>query len=621
MALLQTTLIWVVYAIAIAILIAVASIFIYVYQTPRDRSPSVTLTCIFAITALLATVLLLPVDVALISSTTSSALGRRKDWATQDEVDKITYSLTVVYYLLYSLDAVLCLLVIPFTYFFYEEYDEVASDTGEQTIGRRLWGALKYTVSFVLVVVVLFLVGFFLPVSKDKQGQDLDYFKRLLTENRKYPQNHWTRYTRHFFSNIIITYHLDGERALTFTLGLLITIGTCLYVLYTSSGFALLPISLIKTAPSISSPTLKATTVTQLENNREQQRQLEGRCRGNPDHLSSKDRRVLDTLVREERTLIRRQRLVEEAQGEGQSWLMKAWVKVEAIFRPVKLLGGLLLLLIALATWVSMILTAIDKVKNSVCKHRCGYILGHINVFNPVNWVLVQSAKVFPVDYALFTILVLLLFCSSVVGIATIGIRFLWIKIFQIRKGHTSPQALLLATAMLMLTTLALNYSISMVIAPQYATFGPQTFCDRDSGALEGQPDCSNSEYLIKPCSELADNLAAKRVCTPSVASTILNRVTMNFPFFGIVFFWAQFVFLGKSQLIALLIFCPRNQKLTFPLPGIYLIVILTSLFRSPKLDERQLDEDAEEAEEEGLLSSTGRRFNASWQDASGTAR
>lgn len=116
MALLQTTLIWVVYAIAIAILIAVASIFIYVYQTPRDRSPSVTLTCIFAITALLATVLLLPVDVALISSTTSSALGRRKDWATQDEVDKITYSLKVVYYLLYSLDAVLCLLVIPFTY-------------------------------------------------------------------------------------------------------------------------------------------------------------------------------------------------------------------------------------------------------------------------------------------------------------------------------------------------------------------------------------------------------------------------------------------------------------------------------------------------------------------------
>lgn len=287
----------------------------------------------------------------------------------------------------------------------------------------------------------------------------------------------------------------------------------------------------------------------QLESNRERQRQLEGRCGGDPNILSSKDRRELDTLVREERTLIRRQRLVEEAQGEGegQSWLMRAWVKVAAVFRPVKLLGGLLLLLIALTTWISMVLTAIDKAKNSICKHRCGYILGHINVFNPVNWIFVQSAKVFPVDYVIFTILVLLFFCSSVVGIAAIGIRFLWIRIFQIRKGHTSPQALLLATAMLMLTALALNYSISMVVVPQYATFGPQTFCDHHPAFFESQPDCSNSRHLIKPCSELANNLAAKQVCTPSVASTFLNRVTMNFPFFGIVFFWAQFVFLGRS--------------------------------------------------------------------------
>lgn len=539
MALLQTSLIWVVYAAVIAILLAIASVFIYVYQTPRDRSPSVTLTCIIAITSLLATVLLLPVDVALISSTTSSRLGRRKDWATQDTVDNITFSLTIIYYILYSLDALLCLLVIPFTYFWYEEYDEVASETGEQTVGQRLWGSLKYTLSFIAIVVILFLVGFFVPVSKDKVGMDLDYFKRLLTENRKSccfltPPNNETNN------------NADGERALTFALGLLMTLGICLYVLYTSVGLALFPISLIKTAPSISTPTLRASTTRQLEANQERQRQLEGRCGGNPELLSSKDRRELDTLTREERTLVRRQRLVDEAQGEGRSWLMRAWFKVEAIFRPFKLLGGLLLLLIAFVTWVSMLLTAIDKARNSVCKHRCGYILGHINVFNPVNWALVQSAKVFPVDYAIFSVLVLLLFCSSVAGISVVGIRFLWVRIFQIRKGHTSPQALLLATAMLMLIILALNYSISMVVAPQYATFGPQTFCDRAPETSLGQPDCSNNRDLIKPCSELAENPAAQRVCTPSVVSTFLNRVTLNFPFFGVVFFWAQFFFLGK---------------------------------------------------------------------------
>ena len=186
MALVQSTLIWIVYAIAIAILVAVASIFVYVYQTPRERSASVTTVCIFTITALLATVLLLPVDIALVSSTTSSKLGRRKDWATQDEVDKITYSLTIVYYFLYSLDALLCLLVVPFSYFLHEEYDEVAAEEGAQTLKGRLWGAFKYTIAFIFIIVVLFLVGFFVPVARNNKDAnlDLDFFKKLLAENR-----------------------------------------------------------------------------------------------------------------------------------------------------------------------------------------------------------------------------------------------------------------------------------------------------------------------------------------------------------------------------------------------------------------------------------------------------
>ncbi|KKK23788.1 hypothetical protein P175DRAFT_0496917 [Aspergillus ochraceoroseus IBT 24754] len=573
MALLQTSLIWVVYAIVVAILFLLASVFIYVYQTPRDRSPSVTFTCIIAISCLLATILLLPVDVALISSTVSSNLGQRKDWATDDVVERIVFSLKLVYYILYSLDVLLCLLVVPFVYFWYEEYDEVAAQAGEQTSAQRFLGAFKYTLSFIAIVVVLFLVGFFVPISKDKNGHGLDFFKKLLTENR-------------------------GERALSFSVGLLITIGMCLYALYTSTGLAILPIRLIRGAPSISSKNWRATTTTQLESNRERQRQLEGRCAGNPELLSSKDRRELDALVREERTLIRRQRLADEAQGEEQKFFTRAWLRIEAFFRPFKLLGGIILFLVILLTWVSMLLTAIDKAKNSICKHRCGYILGHINIFNPINQVFVQSAKVFPIDYVIFTLLVLLFFSGSVVGIATVGIRFLWIRIFQIRKGHTSPQALLLMTAMLMLMILALNYSISMVVAPQYATFGPQTFCDRSPDSPGTLLDCADSKHLVRSCSESGENEAAKKVCTPSVASTILNRVSINFPFFGAVFFWAQFVFLG-----------------------FYLIALVAALFRPSKVDEGQLDEDAEEAEEEGLLASNRRGTDSDWQDIISRAR
>ncbi|KAL3470460.1 hypothetical protein BJX99DRAFT_251190 [Aspergillus californicus] len=570
MAFLHMSLIGIGYAIAVAILFMVASVFIYVYQTPRDRSPSVTLTCIIAIACLLATILLLPVDIALVSSTVSSGLGQRKDWATPEVVDNIIFSLTLVYYILYSADILLCLLVIPFVYFWYEEHDEVAAQSGDQTVGQRFWAALKYTLSFVAILVVLFIVGLLVPVSKDNGDNGLDFFKKLLHENR-------------------------GERALVFALGLLTTIGMCVYVIHTSTGLAVLPIQLIRGGPSsLSSQTLGASIAVQLETNRERQRQLDGRCEGNPDLLSSKDRREFDALVREERTLIRRQRLVHEAEGKSHTMLMRAWLSIEAFFRPFKLLSGVVLLLCVLLIWVSMLLTAVDKAKNSLCKHHCGYILGHINIFNPINQVLVQSAKVFPLDYAIFTLLVLLFFFGSVIGIATVGIRFLWINFFQVRKGHTSPQALLLMTAMLMVAILALNYSISMVVAPQYATFGPQTFCDRPQHL---SLNCSETKHLVKPCSELRDEEAAKLVCTPSVASTLLNKVTISFPFFGIIFFWAQFAFLG-----------------------IYLLALAASLLRRSRLDEQQLDEDAENAEEEALLASSRRNADARWQDVIGRA-
>ena len=187
MALIQTSLIWVAYAVAAALLVSIASIFVYIYQKPRERVLSVTTVCIVTVSALLATLLLLPVDVALVSSTVSSKTGLRKDWATQDRVNNILFVLKVVYYGLYALDAVLCLLIVPFTYFLYEEYDEIETSEGTQTLGSRLSGAAKYTVGFLLLCVILFLVGFFIPAAKfEKQkGRDLDYFKDLLSENRE----------------------------------------------------------------------------------------------------------------------------------------------------------------------------------------------------------------------------------------------------------------------------------------------------------------------------------------------------------------------------------------------------------------------------------------------------
>ncbi|ORY54555.1 uncharacterized protein BCR38DRAFT_357754 [Pseudomassariella vexata] len=571
----QVSLIWVAYAIAVLLALVIAVITTFTWQTHRDRSAIISTVAIISLTALLATVLLLPVDIALVSATTNSALGIKKDWATPTRIRNILLTLKIVYYSLYSFDALLCLIVIPFSYFWYEEYDEVEEQEGNQTFGSRLWGALKYTIAFILLVVIIFLVGFFVPASGKGRGEhlDLDFFKRLLDENH-------------------------GEKALTFGLGLLITLGTLMYTLYTGVGLALLPVSFIKSAPSVSAPQLSENTASQLEQNRERQRQLEMCSAGRSEGMSQKDRRELEALAREERTLVRRERLAAEAQGEGKSWIVRTWTKICAVFRPIKLIGGLLLILIALLVWVSMLITGIDKAANSVCKEHCGYILAHINVFQPVNWIFVQTARAFPVDYILMVLLILLLFSSSITGLATVGIRFLWLRIFQIRKGRTAPQALLIATVMLALITLAINYAVAMLVAPQYAAFGTQTFCDLPAHHADEIPSCDNHPEAVKPCSEWVDRHYSMQVCTPTVMSSFLNRVTLNWPVFGAIDFWGQFVFLA-----------------------VFLIVFLTSLFRTPQMGLSEFDEDAEADEEEGLLASTGRRFGATWQDITGRAK
>ena len=569
--LLQTSLIWVTYVVAIGLALVASIITCFTFHQSRERSAVVSGVAILSLTALLATVLLLPVDIALISSTTSS-LGIKKDWATPEHVHNIIEVLQIVYYSLYAFDALLCLVVIPFSYFWYEEYDEVEEEMGEKTFWGKLWGALKYTAMFITFVVILFLIGFFVPSAGSHEGMhlDLDYFKKLLAEGR-------------------------GEKALTFSVGLLVVLGTILYVVYTGAGMALLPIRIIRSAPSLSAPRLAETTASALEQNRERQRLLEMRNSGRQQRVSSRDRRELEALQREERTLMRRERLAAKARGDRHGSVYRAWTKLRAVFRPVKMVGGVILVLLALLVWGSMLITGIDKAKNSICKSHCGYILGHIHVFQPMNWMFMKAANVFPIDYVIMALLVIFLFTVSVSGIASVGIRFLWVRIFQIKRGRTAPQALLIATVMLALVILAINYTVSMMVAPQYATYGTQVFCTAKLAYPGTRPDCSNDRKLLKPCREGFKSEYAKDVCTPSVMSTFLNRVTLNWPVFGAVAFWAQFGFLL-----------------------IFLAVFVTALLRTPKLSLNEIDEEAEAEEEESLLAgNASRRYGTAREDDS----
>jgi len=131
----MTALIWITAAVVLVLLVLASVMFVGVlrsmlllvyinqygqvntYKHRYDRDTFASVVCILTLTSLLATVCLLPVDIALVSSTTSNKTGLKKPWATPEAVNHILLQLKVLYYFLYSLNALMCLLVIPFAYF------------------------------------------------------------------------------------------------------------------------------------------------------------------------------------------------------------------------------------------------------------------------------------------------------------------------------------------------------------------------------------------------------------------------------------------------------------------------------------------------------------------------
>ena len=130
-----------------------------------------------------------------------------------------------------------------------------------------------------------------------------------------------------------------------------------------------------------------------------------------------------------------------------------------------------------------------------------------------------------------------------------------------------------------------------MVIAPQYGHFGSQMYCSRNPAGTT-LADCTNHPEFLLPCTEESDT----KICTPTVASSFMNRVTLNFPFFGVFMLWSQFVFLG-----------------------VFILTALTSLVRTPTAAGIDAEDELaeEEAEEEGLLEESRRRLGAAWSDFS----
>ncbi|KAI9258776.1 hypothetical protein BDA99DRAFT_514103 [Phascolomyces articulosus] len=535
---------WAIYGIVVVGLFVFSTGFTRYYQHKHESESFATVVTILGLTLILATLALTPIDIFLVSSTVDSLTGLKKSWADKDTIDWMTTTVQFVYYGCYGLVALFSFFMIPFAYFYYEEYD---GDDEEQTWHDRVWGALKYTSFFVVISLLLFLFGLFVKPSSRPPKLDLDWLEKLLTES-------------------------NGEKSISFVVACLIVLGMLVFIGYTAPGLALLPMNMIKGRRRLEAE--NEDVDNRLAVNRERQREIQSRYTGTNKPISARDQRELDNLDDEERILTRRLRTIQEDQSG-------LWQRIIKVFRPFEILIGFLLLALTLVVIASIFLTIVDKLTYSVCGKRCGYIISHPDLFNPINFIFVKLSAWFPLDYVFMVLLIVYFFLATMSGIITLGVRFLWVALFRIRKGATMPQGLLFTTILLTLSLLALNYSLTAVVAPGYAHFGSQVYCNYTEGGLR---DCSEHMDKIVPC----DIYAPTEICTPTITSTLIDRIVVNTPFFGAVYYYSQWAFLV-----------------------IFILGFIVALFRRPRdnVDMESADVDADQEEEQsGLLERTTRR-------------
>lgn len=458
-----------------------------------------TITSILGLALSLLTMAVVPIDIFLVSYMKDTN-GHFKDWAkNKTDRDAITSSVLYAYYALYACELFFMFLVMPFSYFYYEEGDE------ETTTKSRLCSALKFTIGFIILAVVLVIVGIFVPLKEIPKvnGTEWDHFKNIFEELKG------TRF----------------EDVISFAISVLTMIGMLCLILYTGYGLSAWPMDLIKGRRS----TVKELAdITENRSHFEAQiNAIKAKYSSGRRNMSRRDRRRLEDMEEKVEVMSRREGFL---QATEKSLLYRC----RMVFRPFQIVFGVFFILITLLIFLSLLLTNIDKILHSL-GWRMGYTLTVRKLPNPIDITLVFAQQVYPVDYVLFGAIVMFILFCSMGGLQHIGIWFCWIRMYKIRPYRTKPQGLLIMVYLLMFVTLAMNILLYQ-LTPQYSMYGSQHYM-----AAPNATNATAPHRKLMPCS----TNASSNDCVMTRIGVLLVRFFYKVWFFGAVYYWASWGFLG----------------------------------------------------------------------------
>ncbi|CAF1178741.1 unnamed protein product [Adineta steineri] len=487
---------WLPFAIVGLFIICFAILFILRYQQKRRRDYLVTFVCSISLIIALLAASLLPTDVIFVSFM-KYPNGTFKEWVSNPTTrDHIQKYIEVGYYVLYGLVIFMAFLVNPFLFFYYEEKQETESNT----IPKRIQSAIKWTIGFLLFLFVLIILGIFVPqlatLPSDNSTSEWDHVKYLID---------------HFDSSRI-------EDSISFSIFTISIIGFFLLTIYTGYGSIACPLSLIRGKRS--ARLQQASIEDQRSEIQRQIRLLKNRY---PRHIPMpiREKHRLAELEQEDAALCRNEESIINVRES-------LFFKCRYIYRPVQIILGIFLFILAIVIFISLLLSNVNKCINFV-NFKQIFAQGNQTLPNPINIILTWTGQFYPISYIFLTGLLIYIIFTSLYGLQQLGIWYFWVRMYRFSRGRTKPQAILMLCSLLMFIVVAINIFVYLLI-PQYAIYGDQHY-----SAIG-----NNGTIIIEKCTQF--------VKTDDCQMTVMGRIILRFFykvwFFGAIYFCLSWIFL-----------------------------------------------------------------------------
>jgi len=304
------------------ILLSLIVVWVYIvrygHAAYTDMGPRIIsiLTCVLV----LISVLLLPVDVFMTSYQKYSN-GTWREWAADNSTrQQINNSVLYTYYTCYTLLTFSIFILLPFSYFFFEEGDA----DEDVPVAERCCTAFKYSACFIFLVSALLLCGAFIQFGSipNTNGTTIDDLKYLGDQIKE----------------------RGVEAALSTTISVCTVMGLFVFILYTAYGLSAFPLNFIKARGSAAKE-LEKLNCNRIVRDEEERLLVSKYADGRP--MIPADRRRMEKLRADKHRYNELERLLD---SERQS----CWTKIQIFLRPFSIVLGIVLLLLSIAFMSSL---------------------------------------------------------------------------------------------------------------------------------------------------------------------------------------------------------------------------------------------------------------------------